>query len=193
MRDVLRRTGIGVAAVLALAITNGSEGQIVYTGLEYSFTKPNFADFELPENQDCLTSTVCLTRAELQGLFNISQEIGFSSTSPQDTEWATYLNNLAEPISAANYANLTFEPWIEAYGGAGGSDLPMRLTGGDAVLHLISDDIYLDVRFTSWASARDGGGGGFSYLRSVIPEPQAILLSLPAVLGLSFFGARRHR
>jgi hypothetical protein len=191
MREALRNTGFALAAVLAFAISNDALGQIVYTGLEYSFTKPDSADYELPENQDCLTANVCLTRAETQGLFNIRQEVGYSSSSPLGTEWATYLNSPAEDISAANHDNLLFEPWIQAYGGEGGPDLPGRLTGGNAVLHLIADDIYLDIRFTSWSAG--ASGGGFSYLRSIVPEPQTMFLALPAVLSLAFRRERRRR
>ena len=55
---------------------------------------------------------------------------------------------------------------------------PPSTVGVNAVLHLISEDIYLDLRFTSWSAA---GGGGFAYLRStpsVVPEPAAGLLLL---------------
>jgi hypothetical protein len=61
---------------------------------------------------------------------------------------------------------LTFAPWIDAYGGQGGATLPARLTGGDAVLHLITDDIYLDIRFTDWSFQCCGG---FAYDRALPP------------------------
>jgi hypothetical protein len=34
----------------------------------------------------------------------------------------------------------------------------------DMVVHLITDDIYLDIKFTSWTGG--GNGGGFTYERS---------------------------
>lgn len=37
------------------------------------------------------------------------------------------------------------------------------MVGKSAVLHLIPNDIYLDIKFLSWGQA---GGGGFSYQRS---------------------------
>ena len=40
-----------------------------------------------------------------------------------------------------------------------------KYTGENFVLHLIEEDIYLDVRFLSWTSG-NGAGGGFSYERS---------------------------
>jgi len=40
------------------------------------------------------------------------------------------------------------------------------MTEFDAVLHLITDDIYLDIRFTAWTV---GLGGGFAYDRAMAP------------------------
>jgi len=46
------------------------------------------------------------------------------------------------------------------------------------VLHLISEDIYLDITFTSWGSH---GTGGFSYIRSTPPNaPPSVTLTNPA-------------
>jgi hypothetical protein len=41
---------------------------------------------------------------------------------------------------------------------------PPGSVGVDAVVHLITDDIYLSLKFTSWSAS--GSGGGFSYERS---------------------------
>jgi len=38
------------------------------------------------------------------------------------------------------------------------------MIGRGAVIHLVDEDIYLDIRFLSWTQSR--GGGGFSYERS---------------------------
>jgi hypothetical protein len=40
------------------------------------------------------------------------------------------------------------------------------MLGRDAVLHLIAEDIYIDIRFTNWAQR---SGGGFTYVRSTPP------------------------
>jgi hypothetical protein len=173
----IARAGI-FGCLLGSALTNVAVAQTVWSGLSYSFTRTGGVDYTLPENQDHLTANVWVTRAETAGLFNIAQESEWNNFSPADTEWATDLNNPGDAIEAGNWANLTFEPWIEAYGGAGGMDLPARLIGRDAVVHLITDDVYLNLRFTSWASAQEGGAGAFSYLRSAaVPEPGAIVLA----------------
>jgi hypothetical protein len=162
-------------ALFALAAAGGvfffmlptSYAQTVWSGYDFSFTKANDTDVLLPENQDRITDNVWLTRKVQEGIYNIRQETGFVLNSPADTEWATYRNNPSETIAATNYENLVFAPWIEAYGGQGGGTLPDRLLGGPAVLHLITDDVYLDLQFTGWTSNQ--GGGGFSYDRALAP------------------------
>ena len=60
-----------------------------------------------------------------------------------------------------NIAELTFEPFRPAVG------KPSDVVGKDLVLHLINDDIYIEVRFLSWSSGKQGG---FSYQRSTPSE-----------------------
>jgi hypothetical protein len=44
-----------------------------------------------------------------------------------------------------------------------GGNFGSIIDGQDLVLHLITENIYMDIKFTSWKS---GKGGGFSYERS---------------------------
>ena len=47
------------------------------------------------------------------------------------------------------------------------------MVGVDAVVHLISDDIYIDIKFISWTKGQGSeipAGGGFSYERSNSPD-----------------------
>ena len=39
----------------------------------------------------------------------------------------------------------------------------------NAVVHLVLDDIYLDINFSYWAAGRFGGSGGFAYMRAEPP------------------------
>jgi hypothetical protein len=41
-----------------------------------TFTKADYADWELPENQDCITPNVCITRKNNQGIYNAVAESG---------------------------------------------------------------------------------------------------------------------
>jgi hypothetical protein len=145
----------------------------IWSGRDHAFAKPDSADWTLPENQDRITASVWLTRANSRGLFNIAQEDTYTTpVSPLDTEWATG--------DAVDWESLTFAPWRVWNGG-----LPPSMVGVDAVVHLISDDIYLDIRFESWTEAN--GGGGFSYLRASppvgvgddLPRPPAALTAAP--------------
>jgi hypothetical protein len=127
-----------------------------------------FADPTLPDNQDRITDNVWITRGFNRGLFNARVETGYvDNFSPEDTEWATALMaaNDGEEITASNWADLTFTDWITAYGGMGSGLLPGRLldVNNNAVVHLITDDVYLDLQFTGWS----GGGGSFSYNRAM--------------------------
>ena len=154
---------------LAAAAVSGRStfAQSVWSGYGYSFTKAEFSSPLLPENQDRITDHVWLTRQVNQGIFNIHDETSYGSfVSPGGTRWATDLNNPGETIEATNWNNLSFTVWVDAYGGQGTMGLPARLLGHNAVVYLVEDNTYLDLRFTGWSVS---GGGGFSYDRSPAP------------------------
>ena len=117
-----------------------------------------------------------ITRANSQGLFNIKTESFYTHNhSPSDTEWSFG--------TTANYASLTYTDW-ETWTGGPGLGPPSTLNQ-DAVVHLISDDIYVDIKLTSWG----GTTGGFSYIRSTaapVPEPTicALLVGTASLLTL---------
>ena len=127
--------------------------QSIWNGKDVIFTKPDDADWTLVQNQDYLTSHVILTRGATKALFNIAQELEYDEDkdrSPVDTEWAIG--------HTENLSSLTFDQWKEANGGS------IKPTiGENLVLHLITDDIYIDLVYLSWSG---GGNGGFSYRRS---------------------------
>lgn len=56
------------------------------------------------------------------------------------------------------------------------------MVGRNAVVHLISDDIYVDIRFASWSCCDTGG---FSYLRG---GPEACRADVDANGSLNVFG-----
>jgi hypothetical protein len=176
---------ISSSVILLLAIS--ARAATVWDGPMISFTKSNYANPLLAENQDRLTANVWMTRGSAQGPFNANTESRFThSLSPVGTEWANG--------SLENYATLSYTDWNHWARGVNPS--PPSTVGVQAVLHLIPDDIYLSVRFTSWSRGAPGGGpsfgGGFSYLRSTpvpVPEPSSLLLF--GILGLgAAFAAR---
>jgi hypothetical protein len=184
---------LGITALLLeLSFVTAVAGQTVWTGFDVQFSKPLFADPNSPENQDRITDNVWITRGTNQGLFNARLESGYAAVSPADTEWATALltANAGETIAASNWQDLTFDDWITAYGGMGTGSLPGNLLANNAVVHLITDDVYLDLRFTGWS----GSGGSFSYARAAaIPEPTSATGSLIALIGLSCCPRRQER
>ena len=117
-----------------------------------TFTKEDFADFERPENQDSITANVILTRGTQSGIFNIAVESSHTSQSPTGTEWAEG--------TTSDLESLTFEPLKAA-----ANNQMKNVPGKSFVLHLIEEDVYIDVTFTNWTSGSNSGGG-FGYERS---------------------------
>jgi hypothetical protein len=185
-----------VGVVLVVSSVAASADPIVWNGPSITFAKPpGFADPTLRANQDRLTNNVWLTRGDVRQLFNIRIESGADTPeSPLDTEWAfgpTQPGNPG-PITASNHANLVFDAFVPALAHGVGDNI---LSFGPGVLHLISDDIYLDIKFTSW---KIGGGGDFSYIRSTplqspVPEPTSAALLVTGATWVGMVAGRRTR
>jgi hypothetical protein len=142
---------------------------VVWTGPTLTFTKTggNLGDVNDPANQDRMSSNIWLTRAGAGsgGVINIAKEPSYDGTfhtSPADTLWATDLvaGNGSETIAATNWQHLTFTTWADSFDGPG-SQLLGNITTHNAVVHLVTDDIYLDLQFTEFNSS-----GHFAYERS---------------------------
>jgi hypothetical protein len=163
--------------LLSAMVQETAAAPTIWTGPSVTFSKTSGADPTLPANQDRLTENVALTRGSSQGIYNILAEASFTSVSPDGTLWATDLNNPGDQINAANWAELSFTTWSGAYNNSVGNNILNR----SAVVHLVDDDIYLDLRFTAFQGG--GPGGGFTYVRSTpVPEPTANFLAATALL-----------
>jgi hypothetical protein len=183
-----------VGAVILSAAASASAAPIVWTGPTTTFTKANGADWTQAANQDRITDTTWITRKNTEGIFNIKTEAGSvyggpptGGLSPANTQWAFG--------HAADWGSLTFDTWWNwQAGGPLGSGNPPGTVGKDAVLHLISDDIYLDIKFLSWADGHTGSGG-FSYERSTaaadVPEPATMGLLALGLGGIAMLRRRR--
>ncbi len=137
----------------------------VWTGPKIVFTKADWADWTQEANQDRITDNVWITRADSRPLFNARTEGEFQGRfSPEDTEWAVG--------STVDYATLEFTDLHRLVWSVWG---PPDFIGVDLVLHLITDDIYIDFRILAWTEGippeEEGesgtpNGGGFSFERS---------------------------
>lgn len=144
-----------VLVLSCVALTSGA--QTIWTGPTMTFTKTNYTDWTLEVNQDRITDNVWITRANNQGIFNIKIEgsadpCSSSNDIPGDTEWAYG--------TTANYDTLTYS----TLGDLIGCNFANIVDGQDMVMHLITDDVYIDIKFTFWQSGNNGGG--FAYERS---------------------------
>jgi hypothetical protein len=173
----VRRAGAALLGLLVLA-AHPAEGIEVWNGPLINFTNAPGSDPTLPASQDRLTLNVWLTRGSTRGLYNAAVETSYSSLSPVGTEWAYG--------ALPNYASLNYQDWVVWH-----TNKPPSTVGRDAVLHLIPDDTYLAIRFTSW----NVGAGGFSYTRSSppVPEPAAALLLFAGTAGIAAGRLYRRR
>jgi len=155
--------------IAALCAPLASRAATIWNGPTTTFVNQPGSDPTQPANQDRLTADVWITRGTSLGIYNAATETGYAhSLSPQNTAWSDG--------ALANYASLTYVDWETwAKGQHGG---PPNTVGVSAVVHLVSDDIYLSVTFTSWG----GDGGGFSYVRSTAPmvnQPPTVSIVTP--------------
>tara|TARA_B100000927_G_scaffold194095_1_gene156585 strand:+ start:169 stop:639 length:471 start_codon:yes stop_codon:yes gene_type:complete len=141
--------------VISISCSKGDEVQgdttnsNVWDGPMISFSKADGADHTLESNQDRITSNVWITRGNAGQIFNIAKENSADKEdSPIGTLWAKG--------TIDNIDNLTFTQFRMI-------GQPKNIVGSDLVLHLVEDDIYLSVKFTSWSQ---GQKGGFAYQRS---------------------------
>ena len=149
--------GCAFVALCGLSGNSLSAAPVVWTGPNLTFSKSGLQSPELPAHQDRLSDNVWITRggAASGGIFNIKVEDFYSTSgSPADTQWATSVlsENSGKTITATNHANLTFDNWAEAFGGPGPALLG-NILSLPAVLHLVSDDIYLNFQFTEFNSS----------------------------------------
>lgn len=181
---MLNRLALFLAIIFTTALPSriAAQGVVVWNGPLLTFSNAPGSLWFQPANQDQLTANVALTRDVKKGLFNAFAEgsYSFANLSPADTEWA--LGTLA------NYSTLTYYDWTTCYGNAG--VLATNILNHPSVLHLITDNIYLGITFTTWG----GSGGGFVYERTTaaaVPEPAAAVLAGTGFLFLLV--ARRNK
>lgn len=155
------RTIIRRMAILLMSATCAASAGTIWNGPGLNFTNVTEADI------DPLTSNVWLTRGSLHGIYNAASESAFLHFySPSNTAWAD------GTIANTNLTYTDWNTWAKITHGG-----PPNTVGVDAVVHLLADDIYLNVKFLSWPT-----GGGFIYVRSTPPSgnvPPVVAITNP--------------
>jgi hypothetical protein len=131
-----------------ISISFISSAQTIWNTGSFTFS------FTAPGQLDCMTAQTCLTRSTV--LFNsvcenVSGFQGCGYTGPCNTMWA--IGNIA------NWNTLTYNFLYTAMPCPG----PTGWIGTPIVCHLLAENIYLQLTFTSWTP---GTNGPFSYSRS---------------------------
>lgn len=156
---------------------NWSIDKIAVAGTdEVIFEKENFADWTLAENQDRVSESLWITRADDQGLFNAALETDYTNGDRRRERIAIVIEGPEnDPFDASPHGTLwaygrtldqnRYESWRNAADGDA-ADLPGEILS----MWDVVEDKYYDVEFLSWTSG--GGccgnpvmGGGFSYRR----------------------------
>lgn len=124
----------------------------LWEGATLTFTKPNGGDPTQSENQDRISDTVWLTRGDEGILYNaVTEGTAINNSSPAGTEWAQGTFADLEMMEFTNFRS------------ACPNNKPKNVVGIPMVVHLIQDDVYIEITITSWAQ---GKVGGFTYQRS---------------------------
>lgn len=145
------RIGITLVLVLTSAIALAQDAPTVWTGETITFRKAAGTDPTVAANQDRITDSVWITRRNEGGqIFNIVvNNRANSRNSPEGTRWA--FGTTAE-LDTLDFGR--FRQTVEK---------PQDVVGKPLVLHVVEEDIYIDLIFTEWLN---GKRGGFAYERS---------------------------
>lgn len=138
---------------IVLRLTDVEEVPVIWDGPMLTFVKEENTDAGLAANQDRITDKVWISRPGDGGqIFNVKAErFPIRTNSPLGTRWAFgELNQLD---------SLQFKSFRETV------DRPKDVPGKRMVLHLLQENIYLQVEFLSWSQNKTGG---FSYMRSTL-------------------------
>ena len=131
------------------------------------FTKEDFADETLSENQDCIVENICLTRGLTEPLYNAVYYSGYSDMMTSYSLGDSVLIKWAEgTVNDAELGNLNFVNSLQEIGGL------TNITSKDIVGYIVNLDIYLNFNFLQWTVGEPGcsdcTGGGFSYIRDIV-------------------------
>ncbi|NNC88618.1 MAG: PEP-CTERM sorting domain-containing protein [Akkermansiaceae bacterium] len=187
---------ICVTLACALALSPALQAAIVWENgapgiTTVSFNKDPFTDETDPANWDVISPSVAITRIGSNNaafLYNPLVEAGPVGGAPAGTRWAfANFNGNPSSLSAAGFPALNFSDFRASFGGSN----PAGMVGLDGVLHLVAEDIYLDIRFSFWGRGMNNDGGAFSYDRASGPIPEPSAAALLGLASLALLARRR--
>jgi hypothetical protein len=164
MQHPTSRTGTNfhpsIALLIILLVAIGTarvHAQIIWNTGSLTFVK------SAPGQMDNITQQTALTRNTV--LFNaicqtVSGNVGCAYPGPCNTEWAMG--------TIENWNTYTYTSWLNAQPQP---CTPPTMVGVPMVCHLLAENIYLQITFTSWQA----GGGNFSYVRTTGPAANLVL------------------
>ncbi len=159
----LAATIAGLSGLFAAASGAGASAYYQSSAGTITFIKAAFADPQNPANWDMITPSVAITRGNVQGIYNPLVEPGYQGFSPVGTLW--YFNGTVQDVIDGTITLSQFDNWVFAHG-----NNPPGTVGDNAVLYLVAEDAFVDIRFTQWGVG-NGGGGSFRYVRAIVPPP----------------------
>ena len=144
-----------ISLLLLISCTNDSfEDVLNQDNTLITFSKNGGSDPSLETNQDRITDNVWITRGNDGGqIYNaVVENTANKDLSPIGTEWAEGTLDNLENLSFDTFRNTTS---------------PQEAVGKNLVMHLIEDELYIQIKFISWDTNREGG---FIYQRSQISQ-----------------------
>ncbi|MEN0048626.1 MAG: T9SS type A sorting domain-containing protein [Bacteroidota bacterium] len=160
-----------------------ADAQTIWDGPKMTFTKPANADWNMEENQDRITDSIWITRRDRWSIFNIAEGEITSKPSctanpgqPLGTRWAW--GNTAEGIENLNFGNFLAPSFSNCKPGREGG-----MMDKDAVLHLVEEDVYIDIKFLNWTTRSQGAA--LSYERSTKPDVSSTKIEQEVSIRLS--------
>lgn len=117
----------GILCLLFIVHAN-LRSQTIWDGPPMTFTKTDYSDWTLPENQDRITEDIWITRGNSRPIFNIAEDN--LDSSPLDTRWA--FGSIADGVE-----NLEFDYWINTI-----DESPPEMVGNSMVMFLVSVSVH---------------------------------------------------
>jgi hypothetical protein len=158
------------AALWALVLATPLPAATLWTGPNMTYTKSASTP-----NDTILAGKVVLHRGTRDVLYNTAAgETRAATSSPANTEWGFG--------ALTNYQNLSYRSLESMRDG----NLAGLILNRPMVMHIISEDIYLSVKFTTWGQH---GVGTVSYIRSTAPAGAAPTVSITSPQSGAVFAA----